>query len=66
MLKRYFKVTLNLFFIKKFLMMTKKSYLYDRFFVLNRNIITENVKIIKNSWFFAQNFSTSGFFEVFF
>ena len=47
-------------------MMTKKSYLYDRFFVLNRNIITENVKIIKNSWFFAQNFSTSGFFEVFF
>ena len=66
MLKRYFKVTLNVFFIKNFLMMTKKSYLYDRFFVLNRNIITENVKIIKNSWFFAQNFSTSGFFEVFF
>ena len=27
-------------------MMTKKSYLYDRFFVSNLNFSTENVKII--------------------
>ena len=29
--------------------MTKKSYLYDRFFVSNQNFTTEDVKIIKNS-----------------
>ena len=28
-------------------MMTKKSYLYDRFFVSNRNFTAENVKIVK-------------------
>ena len=32
--------------------MTKKSYLYDKFFVSNQNFITDNIKIIKNSSFF--------------
>ena len=32
--------------------MTKKSYLYDRFLVSNRNFTTDNIKIIKNSRFF--------------
>ena len=27
--------------------MTKKSYLYDRFFVSNQNVTTEHVKIVK-------------------
>ena len=32
--------------------MMKKSYLYDIFFVSNRNFTTEHVKIVKNSKFF--------------
>ena len=43
--------------------MTKKIYLYDRFFVSNQNFTTEHVKIVKNSRFFVQN---SRFFNVFF
>ena len=42
-LKRYCKVTLNVFFNKNFLMMTKKSDSY------NRNFTTEQVKIVENS-----------------
>ena len=43
--------------------MTKKSYLYDRFFVSNRNFTTDYVKNIKNSRFYDQ---ISRFFHVFF
>ena len=39
----------NLFFNKKLFMMTKKSYLYDIFFVSNRNFTTEHIKIVKTS-----------------
>ena len=43
------------FLIKKIFDDDKKYYLYDRFFVSNRNFTTENVKIFLNSWFFHQN-----------
>ena len=33
-------------------MITKKSYLYERFFVSSRNFTTEYVEIVKNSRFF--------------
>ena len=36
-------------------MMTKKSYLYDRFFVSNQNFTTACVLIVKKSIFFVQN-----------
>jgi len=35
------------FIIENFLTITKVFYLYDRFFVSNRNFTTEHVKIIK-------------------
>ena len=38
-LKKYLKVFLNEFLIKKVLMMTKKLYLYDRYFLSIRNFI---------------------------
>ena len=44
---QYCKATLNKFLNKKILMMTRKSYLYDRFFILNLNLITENFKTVK-------------------
>ena len=43
-LKRYYKVTLNVFFNKKTFDDDKKSYLYDKFFVSNQNFTTEDVK----------------------
>ena len=39
-------------------MMTKKFFLYGRFFVSNRNFTTEYVKIVKNSRYFQ------GFFKI--
>ena len=52
-LKRYFKVSLNVFFSnKKFWWWQKISPIYDRFLVSNRNFTTENIYIIKNSRFF--------------
>ena len=43
-LKRYCKLTLNVFLIKKLLVMTENSYLYERYFVSNRNFTTEHFK----------------------
>ena len=54
-LKRYCKATLNMFFDKKNLMMTKVIYLYDRFLESNRNFMTEHVKIVKIPDFFCLN-----------
>ena len=34
-------------------MLTKISYLYDRFFVSYQNFTTEHVKVVKNSRFFS-------------
>ena len=48
-------------------MMTKKFYLHDRFFVSNRNLTTEHIRIIKNSSFFfkiSQTPGFSGFFSI--
>ena len=55
--------------------MTIKSYLYDRFYVSNRNFTTEHVKIVKNFRFFQLfvksfsyfffNFSNSKNFQIF-
>ena len=45
--------------------MTKKSYLYDRFFVSNQNFTTDNVKIIKNSRFFQVIFAQTVELQVF-
>ena len=39
---------------KNFLMMTKKNYLYDRFFVSNLNFTTEHVKLLKFQVFFSK------------
>ena len=67
-LKRYSKATLNVFFDKKFFDDDKIFYLYDRFFVSNRNFTTEHVKIVKNSKFFPgfwPKLSNSRFFQVF-
>ena len=50
-LKSYCKVTLSVF-KKKIMMMTKKSYLYDNFFVSNKNFTTEHVKLLKIQGFF--------------
>ena len=55
------------FLIKKMFDDNKKSYLYDGFFVLNRNFTTEHDKIVKHSRFFQiffQNFSNSRFFSL--
>ena len=46
-------------------MMTKKSYLYDRFFVSNQNVTTEHVKNVQNSRFFGENSRFSRFFSKF-
>ena len=54
-----------MFFNKKFWMMTKKSYLFDRFFESIQNFTTEHVKIIKNSRVFVLNFSFLGSFQNF-
>ena len=46
-------------------MTTKKTYLYDRFFVSDKNFITEHFKIVQNSRFFQVFFKTyqiPGFF----
>ena len=58
-LKRYCKVTLNVFFNKKFFDDDKYIYLYDRIFVSNRNFTTKYVKIVKNSRFFLPLLSNS-------
>ena len=44
---RYCKATLNVFFVKKTMMMTKFFYLYNRFLESNQNFTTEHVKIVK-------------------
>ena len=45
-MKRYCKVTLNKFFKDKVFNEDKKSYLYNRFFVLNQNLTTKHIKIV--------------------
>ena len=40
------------FLLKKFLKLTKKLYLYDRFFMSNRIFTTEHVEIVKKHRFF--------------
>ena len=53
LLKRYCKAILNVFlYQKKFDDDKKKIYLYDRFFVSNRNFTSFYVKIVKISSFF--------------
>ena len=47
---------------KKNLMMTKKSYLYDRFFVSNWIFTTQNVKIVGNSRFLSKFLKFKVFF----
>ena len=42
-------------------MMTKKSYLYDKFFVSSQNFTTKHVKIVKNSRLFCLNSQIPGF-----
>ena len=39
------------FLIKKDVVITEKSYLYDRVFVLNWNFTADKVEIVKNSRF---------------
>ena len=50
-LVRYCKVTLNVFFIKKFYD-DEKNYLFDRLFVSNRKFTTEHIKTVTSSRFF--------------
>ena len=45
--------------MKKILMMTKKSYLNDIFFESNRNLVTKQLKIVKNLRFFQDFFKIS-------
>ena len=53
--------------MKKILMMTKKSYLNDIFFESNRNLVTKQLKIVKNLRFFQvflSKLSKSRYFQV--
>ena len=53
--------------MKKILMMTKKSYLNDIFFESNRNLVTKQLKIVKNLRFFQvflPKLSNSRYFQV--
>ena len=46
--KKYLKDSLNVFFNRKMLMMTKKINQYDRFFESNRNFTTKHMlKLLK-------------------
>lgn len=54
-IKRYCKLTLNVFFYKNIFNDDKTSDLYDIFFISNRNFTTENIKIVKNPRFFWLN-----------
>ena len=45
-LKRYFKITLNVFLNKKFSDDDKKIYLFGRLFVSNQNFTTKHIKIV--------------------
>ena len=57
---------LNFFFNKNFFMMTKNIYLYDRFFVSNRNFTVEHAKIQGFTRFFFFKISQiSGIFRSF-
>ena len=51
LIKRYCKITLNVFFIKKFYD-DEKNYLFDRLFVSNRKFTTEHIKTVTSSRFF--------------
>ena len=44
---------LKMFLNKEIVMMTKKFYLYDRFFVSNQDFTTKHIKNVKNSRFFV-------------
>ena len=64
-LRRYCKVTLNVFFNKKIFDDDKSFYLYDRFFESNQNVTTVNVKIVKIPGFFSDFFSKFPKLQVF-
>ena len=71
-LKRYFKVTLNVFNNKKkFLMMTKKIYLYDRFLCQIEVLLINMLKLFNIPsfsgfpFFFCKNCQIPVFFFVF-
>ena len=65
-LKRYCKATLNMFFNKKIVMMTKNVYSYDGIFESNQNFTIEHVKIVKIPGFFSDFCSKFKVFPVFF